>query len=85
MARVVLASRLGGPAETIADGETGWLVSPGDAPAWAVALDQALAMSGPSGRHGRRCAGTDRGAIIRLQRMCEATFALYRRLSEARL
>ncbi len=84
MARVVLASALGGPAETIVHGRTGFLVSSGDAPAWSAALDRALAMSADE------CAAMGAAARERIeahfstQRMCEATFALYRRLSDSK-
>lgn len=84
MARVVLASALGGPAETIVHGQTGFLVSPGDAPAWSAALDRALAMS-PAERAAMGAAARERiEAHFSTQRMCEATFALYRRLSESK-
>ena len=38
----VLASRTGGIPETVADGVTGCLVTPGDVSAWQQAIDQAL-------------------------------------------
>jgi glycosyltransferase involved in cell wall biosynthesis len=38
----VLASRNGGLPEVVADGETGWLATPGDETAWATALNEAL-------------------------------------------
>lgn len=41
MERLVIASDLGGPKETVRHGETGWLVPPGD----ALALAQALAVA----------------------------------------
>jgi glycosyltransferase involved in cell wall biosynthesis len=83
MERVVIASRLGGPAETIADGETGWLVAPGDTAAWAAAVDRTLVMS-EADRAAMGAAARRRviGAFS-LDAMCEATFALYRRLTEA--
>lgn len=84
MARVVLASALGGPAETIVHGRTGFLVPPGDAPAWSAALDRALTMT-PAERAVMGAAARERiEAHFSTQRMCEATFALYRRLSETR-
>ena len=46
MGRVVVGSDHGGAAETIAQGETGFRVPPGDAAALAAALDAALAMGG---------------------------------------
>jgi len=84
MGAVVVASDLGGPAETILDGVTGFLAPPGDVPAWANALDRASAMS-PSDRRAMGEAARARiSAYFSTERMCEATFALYRRLSESR-
>jgi glycosyltransferase involved in cell wall biosynthesis len=82
MARPVLASPLGGPAETILDRETGWLVPAGDAEAWAQAI--AAALTTPSAVR----EGMGRGARTRvlqtysLRAMISATFAVYRRLVE---
>ena len=42
MARPVIATDHGGAAETVAHGETGWLVPPADADALAAALDAVL-------------------------------------------
>jgi glycosyltransferase involved in cell wall biosynthesis len=84
MARVVLASAVGGPAETIVHDQTGFLVSPGDARAWSAALGHALAMSGAE-RAAMGAAARERiEAHFSTRRMCEATFALYRRLSETK-
>ncbi len=84
MERVVLASRLGGPAETIVDGRTGWLVAPGDVGAWAACLERALRM----GRAERAAMGAAARARVTglygLAAMSEATFALYRRVLEGR-
>jgi glycosyltransferase involved in cell wall biosynthesis len=44
MARPVVATDHGGAVETIAEGETGWRVPPGDADALAAALDRVLDM-----------------------------------------
>ncbi|KAG8413472.1 Alpha-1,3-mannosyltransferase-like protein [Metarhizium acridum] len=45
LARVpVLAANTGGPVETVADRETGWLRDPGDAPAWADVMARCLAL-----------------------------------------
>ena len=44
MGRPVIASDLGGPVETVVDGETGWLVPPGDPAVLAAAVDRALAL-----------------------------------------
>jgi glycosyltransferase involved in cell wall biosynthesis len=45
MGRVVIATSHGGAGETIRDGETGFLVPPGDAKALAAVLDKVLDMS----------------------------------------
>ena len=42
MARPVVATDHGGAAETVAHGQTGWLVPPADPPALAAALDAVL-------------------------------------------
>lgn len=78
MARVALASDVGGQAETAAEGAR--LVRAGDVAAWKVALEAALAMSEAE------CAALGAAARARiverfsLEAMCAATFALYRRL-----
>jgi glycosyltransferase involved in cell wall biosynthesis len=46
MARPVIASDLGAPRETVAEGVTGWRTPPGDAAALAAALARTLAMTG---------------------------------------
>jgi glycosyltransferase involved in cell wall biosynthesis len=80
MARVVLASNLGGPAETIVHGVTGFLAPPSDRQAWTAALDLALALT-PTARAAIGAAARQRiTAFFSTERMCEATFALYRRL-----
>ena len=43
---LVVASDIGGIPESVIDGQTGWLVPPGDVPALASALADALAVSG---------------------------------------
>jgi glycosyltransferase involved in cell wall biosynthesis len=44
MGRPVIASDLGGPAETVEQGVTGWRVPPGDASALASAIEQTLGL-----------------------------------------
>jgi glycosyltransferase involved in cell wall biosynthesis len=44
MARPVIGSDHGGAAETIAHGQTGWRVKPGDADALAAMLDEVLGL-----------------------------------------
>jgi glycosyltransferase involved in cell wall biosynthesis len=84
MGALVVASDLGGPGETILDGVTGLLVPAGDVGAWSAAIDRALAMTAAE-RAGMGTAARARiVAGYSTERMCEATFALYRRLSESR-
>ncbi|HEY2481881.1 MAG TPA: glycosyltransferase [Caulobacteraceae bacterium] len=84
MGVLAIASDLGGPGETIVDGVTGLLVPPGDVAAWSAALDRALAMT-VSERAAIGAAARARiASCYSTARMCEATFALYRRLSESR-
>jgi glycosyltransferase involved in cell wall biosynthesis len=45
MGRPVIASDLGGPAETVEQGVTGWRVPPGDASALASAIERMLALN----------------------------------------
>ena len=84
MARIVIASALGGTAETVVDGQTGLLAPAGDVGAWAAALDRALSLS-PDERAAMGIAAWTRiREHYSVARMCQATFALYLRLSEAR-
>jgi glycosyltransferase involved in cell wall biosynthesis len=83
MQRPVLASPLGGPAETVLHGETGWLVPPGDPEAWARAVKAALGTS-PAARTAMGQAARQR--VVRcfsLSAMTAATFRVYRRLLDA--
>jgi glycosyltransferase involved in cell wall biosynthesis len=84
MARVVVASNLGGTPETLLDGAGGFLVPAGDADALAAAFDRALALT--------RAERAQMGVVawkrihehFTLDAMCEATFDLYGRLCEGR-
>ena len=71
---------MAGHCETVLDGETGWLVPPGDADALAHAIRQALAAS-PAERERMAAAGQ---AHVRrnftLDGMCSATLDVYREL-----
>jgi glycosyltransferase involved in cell wall biosynthesis len=80
MGRPLLAADHGGARETVIDGETGWLVPPGDAAAWADALEQALA-AGPHawarmGEEGRVRARD----LFSVAAMTRATLEAYARL-----
>jgi glycosyltransferase involved in cell wall biosynthesis len=76
----VIASNLGGFAETIVDGETGRLVAPGDANALAAALAQMTAI-GAEGRAAMGRAGQARvRALYTKAALQTATLALYQRV-----
>jgi glycosyltransferase involved in cell wall biosynthesis len=85
MGRPAVASRLGGPAETVSDGVTGWLVPPGDAAAWSAALDIAVSLDGAA----RAAMGGRARTRVRerysLSAMMAATFELYGRLARRRV
>jgi glycosyltransferase involved in cell wall biosynthesis len=84
MGRPVIASNHGGAVETVVDGITGWLVEPGDASAWAWAMEQAIEM-GPGRRMKMGEAGMTRvRQLYRVDVMCAATLAVYEQLMEAR-
>ena len=77
MGRAVLASDHGAARETVVQGETGWLVKPGDAIAWANALQAAIEAGterrGTMGEAGRMRAQQ----LYSVESMCEATLAVY--------
>lgn len=84
MARPVLASNLGGPAETVQHGLTGWLAPSGDAAAWAQAFQIALRTPAPVRAEMGAAARSRIVAHYSLEAMCRATFDLYLRLDAAR-
>jgi glycosyltransferase involved in cell wall biosynthesis len=78
-ARPVIASRIGGLGEVVVDGETGWLVSPGNVEELAVALESALRNLAESRRRGAAA----RARVSRefgMARMGADNEALYHRL-----
>jgi len=80
MARPVIASDLGAPRETVAEGITGWRIPPGDAAALAGAIGKVLALPAAE----RAAFGTRaRAAVLAgytTQSMQAATIAVYREL-----
>ncbi len=80
MARLVIASDLGGPVETVDDGETGWRVPPGDADALAKSIDHVLALP----EEERQAVGAQaRSSVLRRytkRAMQEATLDVYEEL-----
>ena len=80
MGRRVIASAHGGSLETVLDGETGWLVPPGDANALADAIRRAL---GANVAERERMAAAGQAHVRRkftLEGMCSATLDVYREL-----
>ena len=80
MARPVIASDLGAPRETVAEGVTGWRTPPGDAAALAEAISKALAM--PTEERAALGARA-RAAVLSgytTEAMQAATMAVYREL-----
>lgn len=80
MERPVVASRHGGAVETIADGETGILITPGSADELAAAI-ASLAARGDDGRRAIGCAARARiAARYSTAAMTAATLAAYQQL-----
>ena len=77
---LVLATAHGGACETVKDGETGFLVPPGDAKAMAAKLDEMLEMSEETKARMRAAAVESVRSNFSTARMCEETLALYREL-----
>jgi glycosyltransferase involved in cell wall biosynthesis len=80
MGMPVIATDLGATKETVLNGETGWLVPPGDADALADAISNALALS-----HSQRIAMSERAILharanFNMERMCATTLAVYAEL-----
>lgn len=73
----VIASDHGATRETVVPGETGWRAAPGDARAWAEALQAAIAL----GSEGRRRMGEAAARRVRtlysVEAMCAATLQVY--------
>lgn len=79
---IAVGTAHGGACETIRDGETGFLVPPGDAAALAAALDRALSLA-PDER--RRISAASVESVRKnfsTRKMCAETLAFYSRLHE---
>ncbi|MDV6330498.1 glycosyltransferase family 4 protein [Asticcacaulis sp. 201] len=80
MQRPPLAAAHGATVETVLPGETGWLVKPGDAQAWADAMKAAIQMpEADRFEMGRRARAHVRDQYS-LPLMCERTLDVYRAL-----
>lgn len=81
MGRPVIAADLGGPVETVRQGETGWRVPPGDPDALAAAIAMVLDMPpGALAELGRRA----RASAPTVQEMQRATLDVYRQVLDRR-
>ena len=82
MCRPVVASNLGGPAEMVLPGETGFLAPPGDPEALAAAIERVLALS----EEERRALGERARAAVERHyttaAMQAATLTVYREVLE---
>jgi glycosyltransferase involved in cell wall biosynthesis len=83
MQRPVIASDLGGPAETVTHAETGWLVPPAQPSALAAAIERVLSLS----EQERQALGQRaREAVLRhntVRAMQQATLQVYQELLAA--
>ncbi len=85
MGRPVMASDHGATRETIVPGETGWLVKPGDAGAWADALLEACKIGAAKRQTIGQAARTRARRLYSVDAMCEATLKVYARVLQARV
>jgi glycosyltransferase involved in cell wall biosynthesis len=75
MARPIIATDLGGPVETVRQGETGWRIPPGDPDALAAAIGVALDLTAEDrAALGRRA----RASVPTLRAMQDATLDVYK-------
>ena len=80
----VIAADHGATRETVVPGQTGWLVKPGDAEAWAGALKAAIAL-GPQLRAMMGAAAAERARrLYSVEAMCAATLEVYVQVLERR-
>ncbi len=84
MGRPAMASDHGATRETVVPGETGWLVKPGDAEAWADALLQACEFGAAKRQTMGQAARARARRLYSVDAMCEATLKVYARVLEAR-
>ncbi|MEW6390501.1 MAG: glycosyltransferase family 4 protein [Pseudomonadota bacterium] len=84
MGRPVMAADHGATRETVVPGETGWLVKPGDAEAWANALMEACEAGAAKRQVMGQAARTRARRLYSVDAMCEATLDVYARVLRAR-
>jgi len=80
MGRPVIAADHGATRETVVPGETGWLVAPGDAEAWAAALLNAADIGASARQTMGQAARLRARRLYSVDAMCEATLKVYARV-----
>jgi glycosyltransferase involved in cell wall biosynthesis len=80
MSRPVIAADHGATRETVVPGETGWLVAPGDAEAWAAALLEAADIGASVRQSMGQAARLRARRLYSVDAMCEATLKVYARV-----
>ena len=78
LGKPVIATAHGGALETVADGETGWLVPPGDPIALAEALEKTLALTAAEREALAERAIARINQLFTREQMCEKTLGVYR-------
>ena len=79
MGKPVIATNHGGPCETMLDGQTGWLVTPGDVEQLTGAMQYALQLDEETA-HYMSQAAIENAQRFSLNVMCDATLSVYREL-----
>ena len=79
---ITIATAHGGACETIRDGETGFLVPPGDAKALAAKLDEVVALPETEKEEIRKRSAESARENFSTRKMCEATIGLYKKIHE---
>jgi glycosyltransferase involved in cell wall biosynthesis len=74
----VIATNVGGLPDVVADGQTGWIIPPGDAAALAAAIADAASDPVRLGRMGQQ--GRERARLFSTEITVEKTEALYHRV-----
>ena len=80
MGRPVIAADHGATRETVVPGETGWLVAPSDAEAWAAALLEAADIGASVRQSMGQAARLRARRLYSVDAMCEATLKVYARV-----
>ena len=81
MGKPVLAADHGAARDTVVDGITGWLVSPGDAAAWAEAIATAMEITPARRAQMGEAASARARDLYSVETMCDATLKVYAQLA----